>query len=143
MSASVYQPRRSLVWLWLLLAFTSARIVATLLYFSSRNSHDAHRHVLHVTLRFGFIRVFFVTCRNTPELIRVKLGVDVRTGETVAVKIMYKDNMSARAAQQLRREITSMKALNHPNVLRLKDVHEVCYRAAVRHGGAVRYVDMK
>lgn len=38
---------------------------------------------------------------------------------------MYKDNMSARAAQQLRREITSMKALNHPNVLRLKDVHEV------------------
>lgn len=57
---------------------------------------------------------------------RVKLGVDMRTGETVAVKIMYKDNMSARAAQQLRREITSMKALNHPNVLRLKDVHEVC-----------------
>lgn len=55
----------------------------------------------------------------------MKLGVDVRTGETVAVKIMYKDNMSARAAQQLRREITSMKALNHPNVLRLKDVHEV------------------
>lgn len=43
----------------------------------------------------------------------------------MAVKIMYKDNMSARAAQQLRREITSMKALNHPNVLRLKDVHEV------------------
>lgn len=40
---------------------------------------------------------------------------------------MYKDNMSARAAQQLRREITSMKALNHPNVLRLKDVHEVDY----------------
>lgn len=55
---------------------------------------------------------------------KVKLGVDVRTGETVAVKIMYKDNMSARAAQQLRREITSMKALNHPNVLQLKDVHE-------------------
>eukprot|EP00752_Nemacystus_decipiens_P017568 g15743.t1 len=55
---------------------------------------------------------------------KVKLGVDIRTGETVAVKIMYKDNMSARAAQQLRREITSMKALNHPNVLRLKDVHE-------------------
>lgn len=60
-----------------------------------------------------------------PYAVRVKLGVDVRTGETVAVKIMYKDNMSARAAQQLRREITSMKALNHPNVLRLKDVHEV------------------
>lgn len=58
-------------------------------------------------------------------IFRVKLGVDVRTGETVAVKIMYKDNMSSRAAQQLRREITSMKALNHPNVLRLKDVHEV------------------
>lgn len=55
----------------------------------------------------------------------MKLGVDTRTGETVAIKIMYKDNMSARAAQQLRREITSMKALNHPNVLRLKDVHEV------------------
>lgn len=55
----------------------------------------------------------------------MKLGVDVRTGETVAIKIMYKDNMSARASQQLRREITSMKALNHPNVLRLKDVHEV------------------
>ncbi|CAM9381625.1 unnamed protein product [Ectocarpus sp. 4 AP-2014] len=55
---------------------------------------------------------------------KVKLGVDLRTGETVAVKIMYKDNMSARAAQQLRREITSMKALDHPNVLRLKDVHE-------------------
>lgn len=63
-------------------------------------------------------------------LVRVKLGVDVRTGETVAVKIMYKDNMSARAAQQLRREITSMKALNHPNVLRLKDVHEVCIRTS-------------
>ncbi|CAM9752335.1 unnamed protein product, partial [Sphacelaria rigidula] len=55
---------------------------------------------------------------------KVKLGVDVHTGETVAIKIMYKDNMSARAAQQLRREITSMKALNHPNVLRLRDVHE-------------------
>lgn len=66
---------------------------------------------------------FLYTC----GYVRVKLGVDVRTGETVAVKIMYKDNMSARAAQQLRREITSMKALNHPNVLRLKDVHEVCW----------------
>lgn len=63
-----------------------------------------------------------------PAVDRVKLGVDVRTGETVAIKIMYKDNMSARAVQQLRREITSMKALNHPNVLRLKDVHEVRHR---------------
>lgn len=56
---------------------------------------------------------------------RVKLGVDERTGESVAVKIMYKENMSTRAKQQLRREITSMKALNHPHVLRLRDVHEV------------------
>eukprot|EP00904_Undaria_pinnatifida_P011192 jgi/Undpi1/7202/HiC_scaffold_22.g09676.m1 len=55
---------------------------------------------------------------------KVKLGIDSRTGEAVAIKIMYKDNMTARAAQQLRREITSMKALNHPNILRLKDVHE-------------------
>lgn len=60
---------------------------------------------------------------------RVKLGVDVRTGEYVAVKIMYKDNMTARAMQQLRREITSMKALDHPNILRLKDVHEVTFCA--------------
>lgn len=67
-------------------------------------------------------------CACESNLVRVKLGIDVRTGETVAVKIMYKDNMSARAAQQLRREITSMKALDHPNVLRLKDVHEVCTR---------------
>lgn len=59
------------------------------------------------------------------SMIRVKLGTDRRTGEAVAIKIMYKDNMTARAAQQLRREITSMKALNHPNILRLKDVHEV------------------
>lgn len=58
-------------------------------------------------------------------MVRVKLGIDSRTGEAVAIKIMYKDNMTARAAQQLRREITSMKALNHPNILRLKDVHEV------------------
>lgn len=56
---------------------------------------------------------------------RVKLGVDLRTGEHVAVKIMYRDNMTPRAMQQLRREITSMKALEHPNILRLKDVHEV------------------
>lgn len=59
------------------------------------------------------------------SMVRVKLGVDSRTGEAVAIKIMYKDNMTARAAQQLRREIASMKALNHPNILRLKDVHEV------------------
>ncbi|CAM9272498.1 unnamed protein product [Choristocarpus tenellus] len=55
---------------------------------------------------------------------KVKLGVDVRTGEAVAIKIMYKDGMSIRAAQQLRKEITAMKALNHPNVIRLKNVHE-------------------
>lgn len=62
---------------------------------------------------------------DLPLIDRVKLGVDHRTGETVAIKIMYKENMSARANQQLRREITSMKNLNHPNILRLKEVHEV------------------
>ncbi|CAM9535922.1 unnamed protein product [Discosporangium mesarthrocarpum] len=55
---------------------------------------------------------------------KVKLGVDIRTGERVAVKIMYKDKMSTRATQQLRKEITAMKALIHPNVIRLKNVHE-------------------
>ena len=43
----------------------------------------------------------------------------------MAIKIMYKENMSARATQQLRREIMSMKNLTHPNILRLKDVNEV------------------
>ena len=69
------------------------------------------------------------------SMVRVKLGTDSRTGEAVAIKIMYKDNMTARAAQQLRREITSMKALNHPNILRLKDVHEVGVHERSRWGG--------
>lgn len=89
-------------------------------------------YILHTDMRcirqssIALTRGSFLLTHDTAVAARVKLGVDARTGETVAVKIMYKDNMSARAAQQLRREITSMKALNHPNVLRLKDVHEVC-----------------
>ncbi|CAM9201740.1 unnamed protein product [Phaeothamnion confervicola] len=53
---------------------------------------------------------------------KVKLGIDTRTGEAVAIKIMFQDRMTTRVLQQLHREITAMKALQHPNVLRLREV---------------------
>ena len=55
---------------------------------------------------------------------RVKLGTHVRTGEKVAIKILPRTKGSPTDQRKLEREITIMKLIRHPNVLRLHDVYE-------------------
>ncbi|OQR93550.1 CBL-interacting serine/threonine-protein kinase [Thraustotheca clavata] len=50
---------------------------------------------------------------------KVKLGVDLKTGEAVALKLIKADTLSNKACHNLFREIESMKRVQHPNVLRL------------------------
>jgi len=54
---------------------------------------------------------------------KVKIGVHQETGERVAVKIMDKSDIQKQdLTQNVRREITIMKALNHKNIVRLYQV---------------------
>ena len=50
---------------------------------------------------------------------KVKLGVDVNSGEHVALKIIKADKLNSRAMLNLYREIEAMKRVTHPNVLKL------------------------
>jgi len=53
---------------------------------------------------------------------KVKLGIDIATNQHVALKIMDRDGISDRQIEKLRREITSMQSLDHPNILQLLDL---------------------
>jgi serine/threonine protein kinase len=67
---------------------------------------------------------------------KVKLGVDTRTGERVALKIMARKLTSKRQGEQIRREVEAMTTLRHPNVLALGHVEmELKYP---KHDGTFR-----
>jgi len=64
---------------------------------------------------------------------KVKLGINVLTGEKVAVKIVsYKNFSKKKELDQLKREIKILTKLDHPNIVKLYDVindndNEKCY----------------
>lgn len=54
---------------------------------------------------------------------KVKFGRNSETGEPVALKILDKDKvLKHKMAEQIRREIATMKLIRHPNVVRLYEV---------------------
>ncbi|KAJ5066607.1 protein kinase [Anaeramoeba ignava] len=57
---------------------------------------------------------------------KVKLGTHIETGEKAAIKIFSKSEMYKKSnlAVKIQREISVLKFLNHPNVLKLHDVFE-------------------
>jgi len=58
---------------------------------------------------------------------KVKLGINLETGERVALKCMDKNKMGrdhTRQMEMLRREIQAMRSLEHPNILHLQHVTE-------------------
>ncbi|CAB04433.4 non-specific serine/threonine protein kinase [Caenorhabditis elegans] len=59
---------------------------------------------------------------------KVKLGVHQLTKEKVAVKIMDKAKMDAKAQKLLSREIQAMEEMNHPNIVKLFEVVETLTR---------------
>lgn len=68
---------------------------------------------------------------NVLRLIRdvgkVKLAKHCQTGQYVAIKIVRKDFLAKKATlkKKMQREITVMKLVDHPNVLKLLDVFEI------------------
>jgi serine/threonine protein kinase len=58
---------------------------------------------------------------------KVKLARNRNTGEIVAIKIVRKDFLDRKPSlkRKMRREISVLKLLNHPNVMSLIDVFEI------------------
>lgn len=58
---------------------------------------------------------------------KVKLAKNVNTGEMVAIKIVRKDFLDSKPSlrRKMRREISVLKLLSHPNVMSLIDVFEI------------------
>jgi serine/threonine protein kinase len=54
----------------------------------------------------------------------VKLGVHYKTNKKVAIKIVNREKLNESVLMKVEREITIMKLIEHPNVLRLYDVYE-------------------
>jgi calcium-dependent protein kinase len=54
----------------------------------------------------------------------VKLGIDKKTGEKVAIKIMKKSSMDSSDLELVRTEIETLKICQHPNIIRLYNVFE-------------------
>lgn len=54
----------------------------------------------------------------------VKLGVHHKTGKKVAIKIVNREKLNESVLMKVEREITIMKLIEHPHVLRLFDVYE-------------------
>ncbi|CAK7895393.1 hypothetical protein CAAN1_10S00804 [[Candida] anglica] len=50
-------------------------------------------------------------------------GIDVGTGKPVAIKVIDKRDLNAKQLNNIKNEISIMKRLNHPNILRLLDAH--------------------
>ncbi|CAI7829469.1 unnamed protein product [Closterium sp. NIES-53] len=59
---------------------------------------------------------------------KVKLGQDVESGRRVAIKVMDKDRiLQHRMADQIKREVSIMKMVRHPNIVQLIEVHSNAY----------------
>ena len=54
----------------------------------------------------------------------VKLGIDKKTGQKVAIKIMKKSTMDSSDLELVRTEIEILKICQHPNIIRLYNVFE-------------------
>ena len=54
----------------------------------------------------------------------VKLGIDKKTGQKVAIKIMKKSSMDSSDLELVRTEIEILKVCQHPNIIRLYNVFE-------------------
>lgn len=54
----------------------------------------------------------------------VKLGVHYKTNRKMAIKIVNREKLNESVLMKVEREITIMKLIEHPNVLRLYDVYE-------------------
>ena len=54
----------------------------------------------------------------------VKLGIDKKTGQKVAIKIMKKSSMDSSDLELVRTEIEILKICQHPNIIRLYNVFE-------------------
>ncbi|XP_072956013.1 CBL-interacting protein kinase 9-like [Typha angustifolia] len=54
---------------------------------------------------------------------KVKFARDVQTGDAVAIKILHKDQvLRHKMVEQIKREISTMKLIKHPNVVQLYEV---------------------
>ncbi len=54
----------------------------------------------------------------------VRLGIQISTGRKVAIKIMFKLNMTLQDLQMVRTEIEILKVCQHPNIIKIYDVYE-------------------
>ena len=54
----------------------------------------------------------------------IKLGINKKTGQKVAIKIMCKKDMSNQDLELMRTEIEILKICQHPNIIQLYDVFE-------------------
>ncbi|KXS17825.1 Pkinase-domain-containing protein, partial [Gonapodya prolifera JEL478] len=66
------------------------------------------------------------------EFGKVKLGVDARTGQEVAVKLVRKEGLLGAKREKLMREIALLKTAHHPHIVKLFDIIET-----ERHVGLV------
>jgi len=58
---------------------------------------------------------------------KVKLGIHEKTGEKVALKLLKnKSKLTKQARNQVEREVQSMTKIEHPNVLRMKEIDWEC-----------------
>ncbi|KAJ3336813.1 hypothetical protein HDU93_002128 [Gonapodya sp. JEL0774] len=66
------------------------------------------------------------------EFGKVKLGIDARTGQEVAVKLVRKEGLAGAKREKLMREIALLKTALHPHIVKLFDIIET-----ERHVGLV------
>lgn len=86
--------------------------------------------------RFGEYDLFHTLGKGASG--KVKLGRDRRSGEAVAVKIMYTDAITVNTAICLDREVKALSSLKHPHILQLRDVY--LSQPYVKKNGQIRTV---
>ncbi|KAK9760668.1 hypothetical protein K7432_015084, partial [Basidiobolus ranarum] len=59
------------------------------------------------------------------EFAKVKLGIHAQSGQEVAIKLIKKANVDSESRMaKIKREITVLRSLDHPNIVRLFEVIE-------------------
>ncbi|XP_058423878.1 serine/threonine-protein kinase MARK2-like [Diceros bicornis minor] len=64
----------------------------------------------------------FIKTIGEGSFAKVKLALHIPTGTEVAVKVLHKNQQSSSSIKTLAREVHSLKALQHPNIVRLFEV---------------------
>jgi len=83
--------------------------------------------VLGRTLGIGSTGKDFCLHHRSPFVLgKVRIGIHTETGSKIAVKIIKKELLLSRPGMQrkIQREISVMKLIVHPNIVRLYDVYE-------------------